>query len=160
MIGLGLSEAMREAKREETEAGEKARAKAYQSMFEQAQAAHNRRMEEMARAQANAQAYYQANAYNTAQYSQPSYQQAYNAWTTNFQSPRFTYPPWTSPVIPAPVVVSTWATILGVSASASRADCERAYRRLAQTAHPDHGGTTEAMSQLNQAIAAARKATT
>lgn len=40
---------------------------------------------------------------------------------------------------------------LGVTKDASLADIKRAYRKLAREAHPDNGGTTERMQELNAA---------
>ncbi|HRN83247.1 MAG TPA: DnaJ domain-containing protein [Hyphomicrobium sp.] len=45
--------------------------------------------------------------------------------------------------------------ILGVSPSASIADIERAFRAAARKAHPDAGGSTAAMAELNAARDAA-----
>ncbi len=44
-----------------------------------------------------------------------------------------------------------WHVVLGVAQNASRLDVERAYREKAKTAHPDAGGSTEAMADLNRA---------
>ncbi len=49
-----------------------------------------------------------------------------------------------------------WTEVLGLSATASRDEIEKAYRRRAKTAHPDHGGSTEAMATLNVAYDEAR----
>lgn len=37
-------------------------------------------------------------------------------------------------------------------------EAERQFRQLAQSRHPDHGGSNEAMAELNEAIAEARRA--
>src|SRR4051812_46881369 len=37
-----------------------------------------------------------------------------------------------------------WSVILGVSAKATISEIKAAYRRLAGTAHPDHGGSSDA----------------
>ncbi len=50
--------------------------------------------------------------------------------------------------LPAP---EAWHTVLGVSADASRAEIDAAYKRLATTVHPDKGGTQDAMARLNAA---------
>jgi len=47
--------------------------------------------------------------------------------------------------------------ILELEPGATLADCESAYRRLAKVRHPDAGGTTEAMAQLNMTIARLRE---
>lgn len=46
-------------------------------------------------------------------------------------------------------------TLFGLTADATADELRRARRELAQTMHPDHGGTTEAMSELNAAFDAA-----
>lgn len=52
---------------------------------------------------------------------------------------------------------STWRQVLGVSATErDMSVIKTAYRKLAQSAHPDRGGSDAAMSRLNQAIAQAR----
>ena len=50
--------------------------------------------------------------------------------------------------LPAP---EQWWQVLGVCASASVAEINAAFRRLAATAHPDAGGTDGAMARLNAA---------
>lgn len=50
--------------------------------------------------------------------------------------------------LPAP---EQWFQVLGVSATASRAEIEKAYSRLAQKHHPDKGGTHHEMSRINTA---------
>jgi curved DNA-binding protein CbpA len=47
--------------------------------------------------------------------------------------------------------------VLKVPPDATLAQAEAAYRALAKSAHPDHGGSDEAMARLNDAIATARK---
>lgn len=49
----------------------------------------------------------------------------------------------------------TWRDILGDPRS--RDDAEAAFQRLAKMHHPDAGGSTATMAELNEAIAAARK---
>lgn len=51
--------------------------------------------------------------------------------------------------------LSGWQQVLGVHRTVEQAEAE--YRRLAQNAHPDAGGTDEAMATLNVAIADARR---
>lgn len=50
--------------------------------------------------------------------------------------------------LPAP---EQWWQVLGVTEQATRADIAVAYRRLANGAHPDKGGTNAAMARLNTA---------
>lgn len=50
-----------------------------------------------------------------------------------------------------------WFEVLGVESSATLAAAEQAYRQKARTAHPDQGGSTAAMAELNAARDAARK---
>lgn len=57
--------------------------------------------------------------------------------------------------LPAP---EYWWQVLGVSAGATAAQAEAAYREKARAAHPDVGGSTAAMARLNQARDDARKA--
>lgn len=58
--------------------------------------------------------------------------------------------------LPAPNT-NPWHEILGVSASASLAEIDAAYRRLASERHPDKGGSDAMMAELNAARDAARK---
>ena len=51
---------------------------------------------------------------------------------------------------------SHWA-VLGVARGSSAGEIEAAYRAKAKLAHPDAGGSTEAMAELNAARAAALK---
>jgi len=48
-----------------------------------------------------------------------------------------------------------WTIVLGVPRSASRAAIEDAFTRLAKTAHPDTGGSHDAMARLSEAKTAA-----
>lgn len=58
----------------------------------------------------------------------------------------------------APDAPRSWREILGLRPDArDLAAVRAAYRRLASTAHPDKGGTHEAMSDLNRALADAEK---
>lgn len=50
-----------------------------------------------------------------------------------------------------------WRGDLGLEPDADLQDAENAYREHARTAHPDAGGSAEAMSRLNAAIAQARQ---
>lgn len=51
-----------------------------------------------------------------------------------------------------------WWLVLQIKPTASPADIEAAYRVLARERHPDRGGSESAMSELNAARDAARKA--
>lgn len=44
-----------------------------------------------------------------------------------------------------------WFSVLGVNRASTRAEIDVARRALALEAHPDHGGTQEAMARLNEA---------
>jgi hypothetical protein len=61
--------------------------------------------------------------------------------------------------LPAPPGRKSWREILKITATnVSRADIDEAYRRQAATAHPDKGGTTDKMAELNRARAEAKEA--
>ncbi len=61
--------------------------------------------------------------------------------------------------LPAPPGRKSWREILGLSAThVSVQDIEAAYRCKATEAHPDKGGTDEAMAELNRARAEAKAA--
>lgn len=49
-----------------------------------------------------------------------------------------------------------WFEVLGVLPNAPIESCEAVYRILAKAAHPDAGGSTERMAELNRAIEEAR----
>lgn len=51
----------------------------------------------------------------------------------------------------------TWRGDLGLEDGATIDDAERSYRSRARTAHPDAGGSEEAMARLNGAIQSARE---
>ncbi len=51
---------------------------------------------------------------------------------------------------------ASWWNILGLGYDASLTEAERAYRRMVMYAHPDKGGSADAMQRLNNAIAQAR----
>ena len=57
--------------------------------------------------------------------------------------------------LPAPASSPHWSQVLGVAVDADVAAIETAYRRRARTAHPDGGGSHEAMARLNAARDAA-----
>jgi hypothetical protein len=52
----------------------------------------------------------------------------------------------------------TWWDVLQVRPDADRATIEANFRRLARDRHPDNGGSHDAMTELNEARAAALKA--
>lgn len=53
---------------------------------------------------------------------------------------------------PSPQIANGhWSTVLAVSPQATVSEIKSAYRKLARTAHPDAGGSAEAMSRLNAA---------
>ena len=60
--------------------------------------------------------------------------------------------------LPAPGAQRHWTEVLGIPAQASSDLIEAAYRKRARTRHPDSGGSHEAMAELNEAVAQARKA--
>lgn len=62
--------------------------------------------------------------------------------------------------LPAPGQTSaaTWWVVLGVAHNATFEQIRDAFREKARTAHPDNGGSHEAMSQINAAWDQARKA--
>lgn len=53
--------------------------------------------------------------------------------------------------LPPPAGAKAWYEILGVQRSASKDEIERAYRDKAKSAHPDRGGSHDAMSALTKA---------
>ncbi|MEJ8571291.1 DnaJ domain-containing protein [Microbaculum marinum] len=59
--------------------------------------------------------------------------------------------------LPAPSAdnAAHWTTVLGVGRAADADEINAAYRKKAREAHPDAGGTVEAMSALNAARTAA-----
>lgn len=64
------------------------------------------------------------------------------------------FPPKPPPAPPAPVVpVQDELDGLGLRADCSYDDLARAYRRAAAIAHPDTGGSHEAMIALHEAVA-------
>lgn len=58
--------------------------------------------------------------------------------------------------LPAPPGQKSWREVLGLTGPVTKADIDAAYRALAATAHPDTGGTTDAMAELNRARALAK----
>jgi curved DNA-binding protein CbpA len=54
--------------------------------------------------------------------------------------------------LPAPARVRDPWEVLGIRPDAPLAIAEAAYREATKTAHPDRGGTDEAMAELNAAI--------
>lgn len=59
--------------------------------------------------------------------------------------------------LPAPPDAKSWRDVLEVGNTTTLDECKRNYRILAASAHPDRGGSHEAMSALNAALAAAQK---
>lgn len=53
--------------------------------------------------------------------------------------------------------LSPWRHVFKIYGSTTIEVVKREYRRRARTAHPDHGGSSTEMAQLNQAMAAARR---
>lgn len=60
--------------------------------------------------------------------------------------------------LPAPEGAKPWREVLGLKGEVTKADVDRAYRERAATAHPDAGGSVEAMQLLNRARAEAKAA--
>lgn len=60
--------------------------------------------------------------------------------------------------LPAPAGAKGWREVLGLAGPVAPADIDRAYRDKAGAAHPDKGGSTEAMATLNRARAQAKAA--
>lgn len=60
--------------------------------------------------------------------------------------------------LPAPEGAKPWREVLGLTGPVTKADIDKAYRDKAQDAHPDTGGSTEAMAMLNRARAEAKAA--
>ncbi len=59
--------------------------------------------------------------------------------------------------LPPPAAAKAWHEVLGLVPAATIEAAEHQYRELARKAHPDAGGSTEAMAELNVAIGQARK---
>lgn len=62
--------------------------------------------------------------------------------------------------LPAPIVAGYargWWEVLGVSVTATRVEIESTYKRLASLHHPDKGGDTARMTEINAAREAALK---
>jgi hypothetical protein len=62
--------------------------------------------------------------------------------------------------LPAPEGAKPWREVLGLAGPFTKDDIARAYREKAATAHPDKGGTTEAMQALSRARSEALAALT
>jgi len=60
--------------------------------------------------------------------------------------------------LPAPEGAKGWREVLDLTGPVTAADIDRAYREKAATAHPDKGGSTKAMADLNRARAEAKAA--
>lgn len=85
-------------------------------------------------------------------------QQAYYEYVRGLGQQQFgqSYRP-EQPPRPIALPASHWSNVLGVLPSATVAEIDKAYRLKAKAAHPDHGGSNEAMSKLNVAHDAAVK---
>ena len=59
--------------------------------------------------------------------------------------------------LPPPTSARPWSMVLELILPCTLADAEASYHRLAQKMHPDTGGSQSAMSELNAAIAEARR---
>lgn len=59
--------------------------------------------------------------------------------------------------LPPPGYKTPWRDVLGVAPGATLADVEAAFKLKARAAHPDNGGSHDAMSRLNVAMADARR---
>lgn len=60
--------------------------------------------------------------------------------------------------LPAPAGSKSWREVLGLAGPVSEKEINEAYRAKASKAHPDHGGSTEAMAALNRARAESKAA--
>lgn len=60
--------------------------------------------------------------------------------------------------LPAPEGAKPWREVLGLQGPVTAADIDRAYREKSTKAHPDTGGTVDAMTALNRAKAEAKAA--
>jgi hypothetical protein len=59
--------------------------------------------------------------------------------------------------LPAPSQPKSWRTVLKCASNATLHDVDLSYRALLKGAHPDHGGSHDAMAELNDARDQARK---
>lgn len=107
---------------------------------------------------------------NAASYANDQYQNIYAQYQGNFQQ-AYQPPPFTAPTSfydlppsppppprPQPIQLPEWAIVLGLQFPITRSSIDSAYRALVRKAHPDHGGSHEAMIRLNRAVTDARKA--
>lgn len=60
--------------------------------------------------------------------------------------------------LPAPEGVKPWREVLGLAGPVTKDDIDKAYRAKAADAHPDRGGSAEAMQLLNRARQEAKAA--
>lgn len=60
--------------------------------------------------------------------------------------------------LPPPADTKGWREVLGLNGPVTATDIDAAYRAKAATAHPDRGGSTDAMIALNRARAEAKAA--
>lgn len=58
---------------------------------------------------------------------------------------------------PQAATIKPWWMVLGVNSDCDLWDAEAAFREKAKTAHPDAGGSADAMARLNKAIQEARE---
>ena len=129
-----------------------------QRRYDQAQAEYRARqraqMQEALRRQQEDIARYQQWINQATQnvYGNPYAQQYANQQQANFWQQAYQYQP---PPPPQPAPRPSYERILGPVTT--REQAEQAYRREAKKRHPDMGGSVAAMTELNQAIAQARK---
>jgi len=62
--------------------------------------------------------------------------------------------------LPSPDAKREWWVVLGVDSKCTMVDAEGAYKKKAKQAHPDNGGSHEAMAELNEAVSIMRKTNT
>jgi DnaJ-class molecular chaperone len=60
--------------------------------------------------------------------------------------------------LPAPDGAKPWREVLGLTGPVTAKEVDAAYREKAATAHPDKGGSAEAMQALNRARQEAKAA--
>lgn len=60
--------------------------------------------------------------------------------------------------LPSPINKKPWREVLGVTESTTLEECKKQYRAMAYIAHPDKGGSANAMAELNNAWQQAQEA--